>query len=119
MKPVNAVILSGSDAASINGSAILADQLISASFQAIFADTDAAGTIQIQASNDIPPAGTLPANFSPSHWSNIPSATTTVTAGVADVTILPQICYKWLRCTYTSTTPGTSTMTVTLFAFGV
>lgn len=119
MKTVNANVLSGADTASINGPSIVADQLVSASFQAVFADTTAAGAIQIQASNDIPPAGNVPSAFTPSHWSNIPSATAAVVAGVAPIITLPQICYRWLRVSYASTTAGTSTMSVNLFAFGV
>lgn len=119
MKTVNAHVLTGADTVSINGPSIVADQLVSASFQAVFADTTAAGTIQIQASNDLPPAGNVPAAFTPTNWSNIPSATSTVAAGVAPIIILPQICYRWLRVSYTETTPGTSTMQVSMFAFGV
>lgn len=119
MKTVNAHVLSGSDAASINGPSIVADQLVSASFQAVFADTTAAGTIQIQASNDLPPAGNVPAAFTPTNWSNIPSATSTVVAGVAPIITLPQICYRWLRVSYTESAAGTSTILVNMFAFGV
>lgn len=119
MRPVNANVLTGSDAASVNGPSIVSDQLVSASFQATFSDTTAAGTLQIQASNDIPPAGYLPGTFTPAHWSNIDSATSTVTAGVAPIIFIPQICYRWMRVSYSETTPGTSTMAVAMFAFGV
>jgi hypothetical protein len=119
MRPVNASVLSGADTISVNGSSIVADQLVSASFQATFGDTTAAGAIQIQASNDIPPAGNVPASFTPTNWSNITGATSTVTAGVAPLILITSVCYRWMRVSYTSTTPGTSTMNVIMFAFGV
>lgn len=114
MKPVSTIALSGADTVSVNGPAILADQLISASFQASFADTAAAGTIQIQASNDV-----ILSASPPTHWSNITGATSTVTAGVAPIIFISNMCYKWVRVSFTSTTPGTSTMAVAMFAFGV
>lgn len=119
MKTVNANVLSAADTASINGPAIIADQLVSVSFQALFADTAAAGTVKIQASNDIPPAGNIPNNFVPTHWSDVASATSTVVAGVAPIILIPQISFRWLRVSFTATTVGTSTMSVNMFAFGV
>lgn len=118
MRPVNAVVLSGPDTATILGDHVSSDQLVSASFLPVFADTTAAGTLQVQASNDLPPAGNL-APFTPTNWSNITDATSAVTAGVGPLIFLPQICYRWIRITYTSTTPGTSTFKVNMFAFGV
>lgn len=119
MKPVNSIVLSGADTGSLNGSAIVADQLVSASFQAIFADTTVAGTIQVQASNDLPPAGNIPNSFVPTNWTNVASGSAAIVAGASVMVILPQICYRWMRVIFTETTPGTSTFKVEMFAFGV
>lgn len=119
MKPVNARVLSAADASSSAGAAIVADQLVSASFQAIFGDVTAAGTVQVQASNDIPPAGNLPASFTPTNWSNVANGSATIAAGATAMIILPQICYRWLRVIYTPTSGGSTTISVEMFAFGV
>lgn len=119
MKTVNTNILSGADTITISGPAIIGDQLVVGSFQTTFGDTAAAGTIQIQASNDIPPAGNIPNNFVPTHWSNIPNASSTVTAGIAPLILIPQMAFRWIRVQFVQTTPGTSTVSVNMFAFGV
>jgi hypothetical protein len=57
MNKVNAIVLSAVDTSSQSGKAIQSDQLVSASFQAVFGDVTAAGTVQVQASNDLNNAG--------------------------------------------------------------
>lgn len=114
MHYTSATVLSASDAATATGSSIPSDQLVSASFQSIFTDTTAAGTVQIQASNDL--VNDLPGSSPPTNWTNIPSATATVTAGVAPYIFLPSLAYRHMRVLYTSTTPGTGTFIVNIFA---
>jgi len=121
MRNVNCIVLSAPDTASASGSAIDANQLVSASFQAVFADTSVAGTLQIQASNDIYndrynfPEG----KFQPTNWTNVPSGSATVTAGASALILLPQIAYRWLRVVFTESTPGTSTIQVNMNALSM
>ncbi len=113
-KSINAVV----NSASINGSAINASQLINASFQTINSDTDVEGTVKIQASNDLPPAGQL-APFTPTNWSDIPNATSAVAAGVGPVIVLQNMAYQFVRAVFTKTVDGTGTMSVTMNAQGI
>lgn len=118
MRNVNALILSASDATSQTSIAIVSDQLVSASFQSVFGDTSAAGTIKIQASNDINNA-MYNNNFIPTNWSDISSATSTVVAGVAPIIFLPNLSYQYLRVVFTSSAAGSTTIKVSMSAFGV
>jgi len=118
MRIANIPALSASDATSQTGVAIPADQLVSASFQSVFGDTVAAGTVKIQASNDINPSINSP-NFVPTNWSDIPSATSTVTAGVAPIILIPNIAYQYMRVVFTSSVAGSTTIKVNMNAFGV
>lgn len=119
MRYVNVNVLSAVDTVSQTGVTIDADQLIDVSFQAIFGDTAAAGTLLVQMSNDLCPYSNLPANFTPTHWSAYPSATTTVVAGVVAPIIITQVCARWLRVVFTSSVAGTSTIDVNLFGLSV
>jgi hypothetical protein len=119
MRNVNCVVLSAADTASANGTLIDANQLVSASFQAVFGDVTAVGTVKVQMSNDICNAGYavpgLP--FAPVNWTDIPSATSTVTAGVAATPItIAQTCYRWMRVVFTRTSGGSTTVIVTMNA---
>lgn len=112
MRHVNSVVLSTSDATSQNGSQIDTNQIIAASFQAVFSDTDAAGSVKIQMSNDINHDSYQPAIFTVVNWTDVPNTSTSVTAGGSIVITIPQSCYRWLRAVYTSTTPGTGVVSV-------
>ncbi len=113
-KSINAVV----NSASINGSAINASQLINASFQTINTDTDVAGTVKIQASNDLPPQGQL-SPYTPTNWSDVPNATSAVVAGIGPVIILQNMAYQFVRAVFTKSVEGTGTMSVTMNAQGV
>lgn len=123
MRFVNDVVLSAADDVSRTGGAIDSNQLISASFQTIFGDVNAAGTVKIQASNDIYNAKyNFPQGlFVPTHWSDIASATATVTAGVCPLITLDQskLCYRWLRVVFTSSGAGATTIVTTMFALSI
>jgi len=110
MRPVNAVILSGSDAANVTGASISTAQVFAASFQIWCSDVAAAGSLVIQASNEIAPEN-------PTKWTQV--QTSAVTAGVAAIINIPQMAYKFIRAVYTSTTPGTGTIEVYMAGFGV
>lgn len=123
MRNVNVVVLSGADTGSVNGNAVDANQLISGSFQAVFGDATAAGTLKIQASNDVAPVQyTSPSGvgvFTPSNWADIPSASASVTAGASVIISLAQMNYRWVRAVYTRTSGGSTTVTVSMNALSM
>lgn len=115
MKHANIVALSGSNAASITSAPIDAIELYRASFQSHMADATGAGTIAIQVSNDIYNAQYLPNAFTPTNWTTI--FTNTYNAASSPTLSDPlELSYRWLRVVFTSTTPGTSTIAVNMFA---
>lgn len=116
MKNLNVVVLSAGDDISRNGTQIDSNQLMATTFQAIFGDATAAGTIKVQASNDIYDTQYLPKDFTVTNWSDIPNATSTVTAGVAPLITIESLCYRWIRVVYTSSVAGSSTIKVSMFA---
>ena len=87
-----------------------------ASAQAVFTDGTAAGILSLQGSNDQTNAGNLPADFTPTHWSTIVSASAT-TAGA--ITMIPstELSYRWIRIVFVST-GGAGTITVSLNTLG-
>lgn len=64
----------------------------------------ATGAAKLQASNDECPAGNLPKNFVPANWTDIPSATVSVTG--AGTFLIPKIdlSYRWVAVVYTNAT---------------
>lgn len=121
MRNVCQTIFSASDVGSTNGSQVDANQLVSASFQVRISDTDLAGTIKIQASNDPITSGSARMNFTPTNWSDIPNASVTVTAGVpsAGIILIPNMAFSWIRVSLTQTTPGSGTAVVNMNALGI
>lgn len=120
MRVINTNVLSAVDTASQNGIKIDSSQLLQASFQAIFADATAAGTVKIQASNDINTSGTFNAvNFTPTNWSDIPGAVATVASGVCPLIPLTNMSFGWIRAVFTRSSGGSSTVNVVMFAVGV
>jgi len=121
MRNVNCTILSATDTTSHNGAAVDSNQLVSASFQAVFGDASAAGTVLIQASNDEYnarynfPSGT----FTPTNWTAVPNATATVTGGASALITIAQMCYRWIRVVYTSASGGSTTITVNMNALSL
>lgn len=122
MKYVNSTVVTAhSDVSSFNGSKIDSSQLFQASFQAFFSTVTFGGTVKIQASNDPCADGMAPSSFSPTHWSDVPNATVTVTAGSAGTHIIAKFdtSYRWLRVVVTQTTPGDGLVTVNMFGVSV
>lgn len=117
MRNLNQTILSAVDTASVNGAAVDSNQLVSASFQSVFGDVTAAGTVKIQASNDVPVSSRQ--SFTPTNWSDIPSATATVTAGVAPLIVIANMSFGYIRAVYTRTGGGTTTIIVNIDALGI
>ncbi len=122
MRNVCATILSVSDVGSTNGAKVDANQLVSASFQVLISDASFAGSVKIQASNDPMTADSNRATFIPTHWSDIPNASITVTAGPvlsAQMIVIPNMCFSWIRAVVTETTPGIGVATVNMNALGI
>jgi hypothetical protein len=95
--------------ANINQSsqAIWSDDILLYSFQLVATGT-AAGTIQIQASDD--KAVGVPANqYQPTNWNNIGTAVAVSGAGSYLVPPPYEISYEYLRLVYTDTSGGTAT----------
>lgn len=113
---INTNVLSASDTASHNGIQIDSNSYINVSFIASFGDSSAAGTLQLQASNDINHEFYQPSNFTVTNWVNIPGASATVTGGSSALISLSNIAYRWLRVTYTYTSGGSSTINVNMMA---
>lgn len=116
MRNLNCQILSGADTGSVNGTAVDANQLISASFQIIFGDATATGTFKLQASNDIPGTYYEPTPFVPTNWTDIPSATTAIALGASALISLATMNYRWVRAVYTSSSGGSTTVIVNINA---
>lgn len=121
MRNINCVVLSAVDTASQTGAAVDSNQLVSASFQAVFGDSGANGTLKIQASNDPYNAGyNYPeGTFTPTNWVDIPSATATVTSGVSVIITIGQMAYRWVRAVYTRSSGGSTTVVVQMDALSV
>lgn len=117
MRSVNCAVLSAADDVTRTGGKVDSNQLYKASFQTIFGDTSAAGTIKIQMSNDTGAQNNLAVDFTPTNWSDIPSATATVTAGVV-APILIDLCYRWIRVVFTQSNAGSTTVVCNMNAQG-
>jgi len=107
-------------AANVTGNSTHVDtsQIYAMSVMGVFSDVATTGTLKIQASNDFTEAGNLPANFTPTNWIDIPSATVAVTAGGVVLVPMPlNISYRWIRAVWTRTA-GAGTYTVLLNSQG-
>lgn len=119
MRFVNLNVLSAADTASATGIQVDSNQLIAASFHFYFGDSTAAGTVQVQASNDPYQDHYQASNFTVVHWANIPSASATITAGASAIIQISDFSYRWLRVIYTSSSGGSSTVTCNMFATSI
>ncbi len=112
MRQINDNIIPLQAAATITTAAIPALNLFSCSVQASAVGAGAAGTLQLQASNDEP----VGAGIVPSNWSNITSATVTISGAGAFLIPKTDLCYQWVRLVYTNS--GTGTISVIFKALG-
>lgn len=109
-------VLSAADAsADANGPAILAENLFNVSLQAVVTGTST-GTLKLQYSNDIVnpviPTGT------PTNWSDVPSATVSITgAGVFGIA-KTDICYQFIRAIFVHTNGAAGTLTAIIKGLG-
>lgn len=101
-------------AATVNSVALDAENLYQCSAQ-IVCTGSAAGTLKLQASNDIQ-LGQQPSTLTPTNWSDIPSATVTVSGAGSYLIPKTDICYQYVRLVYTNS--GTGTISVNIKALG-
>ena len=111
MRQINDNIVPVQAAATVTSVAIPALNLFYMSAQ-IATTGAAAGTLKFQASNDYSQA----ANFTPTNWSDIPSATVTISGTGAFLIPKTEVCYEYVRLVYTNT--GTGTISIVFKALG-
>lgn len=120
MRNTDILLVNAATNATSNSAKVDANQLVAVSFVATFSDGATTGTIQIQCSNDVPPAGNQ-APFTPTTWVNVPGTTATaaVASGAAVVVYVPpNFVAKWYRISWTRTA-GAGTYSVLMNAAGV
>ncbi len=116
MRQVNTTVIAQPVAASINSGAIPSENLFYCSAQ-ITVTGGGAGTLQMQASNDDKPGTELHnTNWQPTNWSNISGAAVTVTGNGSFLIPKTDLCYQYVRLSYTNT--GTGTTSVVFKALG-
>lgn len=112
MRPSNSVVFNatvGSAGATIS-SAVMAIDIIRASFQVSVSSGSFVGTFQVQASNDIP-QGLPPNLFTPTNWSTITSASVVASVSLTarSFMILPiETSYNYMRVAFTDASGGTA-----------
>lgn len=111
MRQVNDNIIPFQAAATINSSQIPALNLFYCSAQ-ITTTGSAAGTLKLQASND----ETNGLVTVPTNWSDIPSATVSVSGAGSFLIPKTDLCYQWVRVVYTNS--GTGNISVVFKALG-
>lgn len=121
MRSSQLLALSKPDTGSQTGPGIWVGQICSASFVPVFGDTDAAGSIKIQCSNEIPPPGTVCVGYQPSaaSFKDIPNATSTIVAGVGPAIVIGSMCFAYVRAVFTSSNAGSTTVQVQMNQIGV
>jgi len=112
MRHANFQALSGVDTGSVNGIQIDSNQLVMASFQAVFGDTSAVGTFKLQASNDICNDQYQPNTFIVTNWTDIPNQSASISAGGTALLTIDYCVYRWIRAVYVSASGGSSTVVV-------
>lgn len=119
MKTLNEIVLNAlPDTSSQTSAAIDASQLFRVSVQASFTDSAVAGTLKLQCSNDPSTANNLPGLQAPTHWTDVPNTSQTITAGASVLIPSTEISYRWVRVVFTESSPGSGTVTATLNALG-
>jgi hypothetical protein len=112
MRQLNDNIVTVQAAASVNSAAIPSENLLYISAQ-LAATGSAAGTMKLQASNDNTNGED---NTVPTNWSDIPSATVSVSGAGAFLIPITNLCYQYVRVVYTNS--GTGTISIVIKAIG-
>lgn len=116
MQFINTSALSAVDTASQNGIALDSHIWVSASFHCYFGDATAAGTLKIQASNDINNNQYNSQNFQPTNWVDVPNQSATISSGASALLTISNSSYRWLRAVYTRSSGGSTTINVNVMA---
>ena len=100
----------------VYSAAIPCTSLVQGSVQMTSSSGSNAGAVLLQASNDLPPAGTT-APFTPTNWTTVPDTIQTVTAG--GIVLIPTtlLAYQWVRVAWVPTA-GAGTVTANFVALG-
>jgi hypothetical protein len=110
MRPNNNLNISAADA-SVNQTGVIlpAAFVVALSAQVLVTGTST-GTVTIQVSND---------ETNPTHWTTIPTVGSVTTTG-AGIFLIPKldICYEWVRVSYTATNAASGTLTVNVHTYG-
>ncbi len=97
----------------LNSAAIDASNMYSISVQAITTTDPDSSTLKIQVSNDSPIGnkGFSSSVWTPTNWTDLPSATVTMTT--AGTALIPKtdLCYQFIRLVYTPANTPTGTLT--------
>lgn len=111
MRPSNVIALNAADASADKSFVIDATSLMSCSVQVIMTGTSS-GALKLQFSND-------PNTVDPTHFSDITSATVTLT-GTAGVFAIQKndICCQWIKLTYTKNNGAAGTITANFHSWG-
>src|SRR5579872_4422788 len=96
-------IASQTSAGTINSDAIPTQNVLSVSAQAVATGGSVAGTAKLQASNDNVTTGS---GAVPTNWTDIASATVSVSAAGTFLIPKTEICYQWIRVVYTNSGTG-------------
>jgi len=118
MRNAQVLVLSGADTGNVTGTAFDVNQIVSASFTSVCGDATAAGTVKLQVSNDLVSNGTRN-NFTPTNWSDIPNATSTIASGVGPAIVIGNMCFSYIRAVYTRTSGGSTTIQVLMNSLSI
>lgn len=118
MRNVPVLAINALSVASNQTSAVIDGQgICQFSLQSVATGATPTGTLKVQVSNDICPAGNLPSQFVPSNWADHPSATLAVSAVGSLATLTYLGSYGWYRVVWT-TTSGTGTISAEFHGMG-
>lgn len=111
----NANINGASAAVNQNGTVMDTSQVFAISAQSVVTGTST-GTLNIQGSNDIAPAVDSSGKFVPTNWSTIG----TVAIAGANTYMIPKfdVCYSWIRASFTFGNAAVGTITVNIKTLG-
>lgn len=120
MRVQNAVIIDAENNSQSQTGTIYLDvnQIVNLTFQTIMGDVSSNGTVKIQGSNDEPTNGNRQ-TFTPTHWSDIPNATSSISSGVGPLIVISNVSCQYMRAVYTKSSGGTTTITVIANGVGV
>lgn len=110
MRNVNTNCLTSTINQSVTGNTLDTNQWVAASFHAYFSTAMAAGTLKLQASNDINTTQYNTQGFQPTNWVDIPNQSATITSGTSAILTVANSAYRWLRAIYTTSAAGTQTV---------